>query len=141
MPDFFVPVDTTGNSEYFSRIYRRGLIYSFAYSYADSHREELTRFSRAEEFESYLDNQSALDEFVAYAAERGIKKDNEGLKASGNIINTQLKAYVARNIIGEEGFYPIIKQIDKTLLRAIEVSRQNLLAENIVATDSVVSVQ
>ena len=141
MPDFFVPVDTTGNSDYFSAIYRRGLIYSFAYSYADSHREELTKLSAANEFESYLDKQNALKDFVAYAAEKGIKRDNEGLKTSGNIINTQLKAYVARNIIGEEGFYPIIKQIDKTLLRAIEVSRQNLLAENIVVTDSVIPVQ
>ncbi len=141
MPDFFVPVDTTGNSEYFNQIYRRGLIYSFAYAYADSHREELSRFTRAEEFENYLDKQNALNEFIAYAEEKGVKKDAKGLKASGKVIDTQMKAYIARNIIGEEGFYPIIKQIDKTLLRAIEVSRQNLLVENIVATDSVVGQQ
>jgi len=137
MPDFFVPVDTTGNSEYFTTIYRKGLIYSFAYAYADSHRAELTALSTAEEFETYLDKHNALKDFVAYAAEKGIKRDSEGLKTSGNIINTQLKAYVARNIIGEEGFYPIIRKIDKTLLRAIEVSQQNLLVQNVVSTDSV----
>jgi carboxyl-terminal processing protease len=52
------------------------------------------------------------------------------LQRSGLIISTQLKAYIARNILGEEGFYPIIQQIDKTLLKAIEISRQNLLVEN-----------
>lgn len=137
MPDFFVPVDTTGTSDYFTAIFRKGLIYSFAYAYADSHRDELSKLTVADEFSVYLDKKKALDEFVAYAADKGIKKDNEGLRISRNVINTQLKAYIARNIMGEEGFYPIIKQIDKTLLRAIEVSQQNLLVENVVATDSV----
>ena len=68
---------------------------------------------------------------------KGIPRDNKGLKSSGLFINTQLKAYIARNIIGEEGFYPIIKKIDNTLLRAIEISKQNLLAENIEGTNSV----
>ncbi|WP_321348040.1 S41 family peptidase [uncultured Draconibacterium sp.] len=140
MPDFFVPADTTGNSAYFDQIYRKGLIYSFAYAYADSHREELTQFTSAGEFEDYMDQYNALNEFVAYAEEKGVKRDAEGLKISGEVINTQMKAYVARNIIGEEGFYPIIKQIDKTLLRAIEVSQQNLMVQNVVATDSVVGI-
>ena len=50
---------------------------------------------------------------------------------SGEIIRTQLKAYIARNIIGEEGFFPIIRQIDKTLQKAIEISKQDLLVENL----------
>ena len=66
-------------------------------------------------------------------------RDSKGFKKSGFIINTQLKAYIARNIIGEEGFYPIIRHIDKTLLRAIEISQQNLLVENLTDdnTDSI----
>ncbi|WP_167617050.1 S41 family peptidase [Maribellus sediminis] len=140
MPDFFVPVDTTGNSEYFNKIYRRGLIYTYAYSYADQHRDELSAFTTGDEINRYLDTQNAMDDFMAYAEEKGVKKDAAGLKESGELINTQLKAYIARNIIGEEGFYPIIKNIDKTLLRAIDISRQNLLVQNIVAPDSVVNV-
>lgn len=137
MPDFFVPVDTTGNSEYFSSIFRKGLIYSFAYAYADEHRDELTKFSSVDVFEDYLEKDNAFDKFVKYAAEKGVEKDREGLRVSGNIIKTQLKASIARNIMGEEGFFPIIKQIDKTLLRAIEISKQDLLVQNIVSTDSV----
>lgn len=140
MPDFFVPADTTGNSEYFNRLYRRGLIYSFAYAYADQNRDILSTFSDAGQIENYLDKNSVLDEFLNYAEEKGVAKDEEGLKASGAFISTQMKAYIARNIIGEEGFYPIIKQVDKTLLRAIEISRENLLVQNVVATDSVVNV-
>jgi carboxyl-terminal processing protease len=137
MPDFFVPVDTTGNSEYFNAIFRKGLIYSFAYSYADEHRKILSSFTKADEFDKYLDRNNVLDTFVKYAADKGIPRDNEGLKASSRIINTQLKAYIARNIIGEQGFYPIIQKIDNTLIRAIEISKQNLLVENINGVNSV----
>jgi carboxyl-terminal processing protease len=73
-----------------------------------------------------------LDDFVNYAQEKGIPRDAKGLQQSQEIIKTQLKAYIARNIIGEEGFYPIIRQIDNTLQRAIEISRENLLVENLL---------
>lgn len=131
MPDFFVPIDTSGNSEYFTRIYRKGLIYSFAYAYADEYRNELSVLANADEFDNFLDEKRVLDDFVKYAEEKGIPKNIKGLKASGMVINTQLKAYIARNIIGEKGFYPIIKKIDKTLLKAIEISREDLLVESI----------
>lgn len=137
MPDFFVPVDTSGNSEYFNSIYRKGLIYTFAYNYADQNRETLSTFKKADEFDTYLEKNKVLNEFVRYAAGKGVARDEKGLKESGQVINTQLKAYIARNILGEEGFYPIIKQIDKTLLKAIEISQKNLLVENLTVADSV----
>lgn len=140
MPDFFVPADTTGNSSYLNQLVRKGLIYSFAYAYSDAHRVELSEFSSPEEVVRYMDQHQALTEFAEYAAKKGVPKDKKGLNISRQIIDTQLKAYVARNILGEEGFYPIIKQIDKTLLKAIELSQQNLLVEHVVRRDSTVGV-
>lgn len=131
MPDIFVPADTSGRSDYLNRIYQRGLTYQFAFQYSDQHREYLKTLKTAGEIETWLEKQNVLDSFVRYAAGKGISSDAEGLKISGEIIETQVKAYVARNILGEEGFYPIIQHIDKTLLKAIEVSKQNLLVENL----------
>jgi carboxyl-terminal processing protease len=132
MPDIFVPADTSGNSAYFDKIYRKGLIYTFAYTYADNNRETLSQFQTAEAFDAHLSKQNVLNEFVEYAREKGVQRDAKGLKQSGEIIHTQLKAYIARNIIGEEGFYPIIRKIDNTLQKAIEISKENLLVENLV---------
>lgn len=132
MPDIFVPADTSGNSAYFDKIYRKGLIYTFAYTYADNNRETLAQFETAEEFDTYLNRQNILEDFVNYAQGKGVQRDAKGIKQSEQIIKTQLKAYIARNIIGEEGFYPIISQIDNTLQKAIEISKENLLVENII---------
>jgi carboxyl-terminal processing protease len=133
MPDFFVPVDTAGNSDYYTAIFRRGLIYTYAYSYADENRDALNKLNSADEFDKLLDEKNALGEFIEYAEEKGVSRDEKGLEESGTYINTMLKAYIARNIIGEEGFYPIIKKIDKTLLKTIEISQKNLLVQNVNA--------
>ena len=123
MPDFFVPADTLGFSNYYSKITQKGLVYQFALDYADSNRKVLSKLTNTLEFENYFQKRDILNQFVAFAAQKGIKASNGDLKTSSSIIDNQVKAYIARNIIGEEGFYPIIKNIDKVLLEAIERSK------------------
>jgi carboxyl-terminal processing protease len=117
MPDKFVPVDTSGVSPYFVKV--RSIIYRFALKYTENNRESIKKFTESRELERYLDKQALLDQFVLYAAANGIKKDPEGLKISGDIISTQIKAYIARNMLDNKGFYPIWENIDTTLKYAI----------------------
>lgn len=119
MPDKFVPIDTSGFSAYFVTV-RNTLIYRFALKYTESNRETLKKYTEFDEMEKYLDKQALLDQFVRYAEANGVVKDPAGLKISGRIIHTQLKAYIARNIIDNRGFYPIWEEIDTTLKYAIE---------------------
>lgn len=131
MPDFFVPADTVGYSPYYSKITQKGFVYQFALDYADSKRNELSKITSSDEFEKYFQKTNVLQLFVAFAESKGVKPNPADLKISSDIIDNQIKAYIARNIIGEEGFYPIIKNIDKTLLEAIQKTKipiqQNLV--------------
>jgi carboxyl-terminal processing protease len=119
MPDKFVPVDTFGISNYFIRV-RNSLIYRFALKYTETNREILNKFTDTGELEKYLDKQALLDLFVQFAASNGVKKDPAGLKISGRIIHTQIKAYIARNILDNRGFYPIWGELDTTLKYAVD---------------------
>ncbi|WP_163715286.1 S41 family peptidase [Mangrovibacterium lignilyticum] len=125
MPDYFVPMDTTGYSDYYSKITQKALVYHFAFDYSDKHRVELAKLSTPEQFVQYLQKEKVLDQFIAYAEGEGVKRSTSDLKISGKIIEYQLMAYITRNIIGDDGFYPIIQQIDKTLQKAIELSEEN----------------
>ena len=40
-------------------------------------------------------------------------------KADKNILTTQIKAYIARNIWNDDGFFPVIHTIDNTFQKAI----------------------
>jgi carboxyl-terminal processing protease len=122
MPDKFVPVDTSGVSAYFMKA--RPHIYRFVLKYTEANREKLKKYTETGELEKYLDKQALLDQFVQYAAANGIKKDPAGLKTSGKIIHTQIKAYIARNILDNKGFYPIWENIDTTLKVAIDFLKE-----------------
>jgi len=133
MPDYFVPIDTSGYSDYYSKVVGKALVYNFALDYSDKSRQDLKKLDTAAAFEEYLDKQQILDQFVNYAANQGVKKDQKGLNNSGKIIKTQIMAYIARNILGEEGFFPIIQKIDDTLLKAIELSASKDATKKLLA--------
>jgi carboxyl-terminal processing protease len=123
MPDYFIPADTLGYSGYFSKVSQKGLVYQFALDYADSNRKALSTLSNSYDFEKYFQNKDILPQFVAFATKKGVTPSKDDLKTSSSLIDNQVKAYIARNIIGEEGFYPIIKNIDKVLQEAIIKSK------------------
>jgi len=121
MPDIFVPWDSAGMTPYYVQVQNRGLIYRYAFRYSDDNRARLNRFNNYRDLLTYLDKQPLLESFVDYADKNGLKRNTEEIILSEKIIMTQLKAYIARNIIDNEGFYPIIQSIDKTLLKGIEI--------------------
>jgi carboxyl-terminal processing protease len=120
MPDIFVPADTVGISGYFLKVRNTALIYRFAIKFTEDNRDILKKITEAGEMENYLDKQMLLEQFVKFAGKNGIRPDPAGIKNSGEIIHTQVKAYIARNILDNKGFYPIIEEIDATLKYAID---------------------
>jgi carboxyl-terminal processing protease len=120
MPDVFVPVDTSGASEYYNKVRSLGLMYRFAFYYTDIHRASLDQFTSAQDIEAYLDDQDLLPQFITYAKEKGVQPDYNDIRVSKHILQKTIKAYVARNIIDNDGFYPIIADIDQTLKVAMD---------------------
>ncbi len=121
MPDYFVPVDTTAFTTYFRAVTSKGLIYKYALKYADNHRKELKALKTYENINRFLDKKNVLKQFVNYADNEGVKNNGNDFKFSKKVINTRLKAYIARNIIDNNGYYPIIREIDTDLQKAVEI--------------------
>jgi carboxyl-terminal processing protease len=121
MPDIFLPGDTTDITPYYTQITRQGLVYRFAFDYADKQRNVLVQYPDAVTLENYLNTQDLLEKFVKFAQKEGVKRNEQHVAKSGRIIHTQLKANIARNILDNPGFYPIIQSIDNTLLKSIEL--------------------
>jgi len=120
MPDIFVPVDTTSISDYYNRVRSLGLMYRFAFHYTDLHRQVLEQFTTAGDIEAYLDDQQIISQFVNYAKEKGVQPDYNDIRTSRHVMEKSIKAYVARNIIENDGFYPIIAEIDNVLQVALD---------------------
>ncbi len=127
MPDYFVPLDTTAFTNYHTKLVSKGLIYKFALNYADKNRKKLTDLESYDKINNFLAKENILALFVDYAAGKGVKANRQELRKSRQIIDTKLRAYIARNIIDNEGFYPIIKEIDDDLKKAVEILNNSKL--------------
>ena len=121
MPDVFIPADTAGFSEYYNKINRKGCEYQFCLEFTDKYRTTLSNFKTPESFVKFLQSVNILEQFITFADKQGIKRDNKGIKKSGKIIETQIIALIARNIIDNNGYYPIIEKIDNTLLKSVDI--------------------
>jgi carboxyl-terminal processing protease len=121
MPDVFIPADTSGVTNYLTAVRRKGLEYQFSFEYTDKNRKVLSGIKTVDELTAFLNKQNLLNKFVIFAEKKGVKRNSKEIKISGSIIETQIKALVARNIFDDAGYYPVIKKIDKTLLEALRL--------------------
>lgn len=124
MPDIFIPRDTSGITSYFSNVVNSGVLYLYALDYSDRNRERFAAYSDWKALQAYLRQQPLLEEFVEFAAAKGIKKRPTLIRISGKLIENQLQAYIVRNFFDDEGFYPIFLQDDVTLLKAVQLLKE-----------------
>lgn len=125
MPDIFVPLDTTGYSKYYAETVSKGMLYNFAFKYVDEKREFFTEYKDATVINNYLESINIFNQFADYAEQNGVPRSIKGCSHSRHLVNTKLKANIARNIIDNSGFYPIIKDVDATLKIAISYFKEN----------------
>ena len=129
MPDVFVSLDTSGFSEYYSNLSSKGLITEFVYKYVDNNRGTLNKYKNFDDFNNgFRINESIYNDFVSYAEKNGVKPDAVGMKISDEIIRTQLKALIARQMWKNDGFYQIIQTLDKALTKSLELIEKKQVA-------------
>ena len=120
MPDVFVPIDTNSYHTSISDAIRKDLIRQFAFNYTDKHRSELESQELANFislFEINANDFKQLSEFCK--SSDVILSISDYTEYDKTILSTQLKAYIARNIWNDDGFFPVIHKIDYTFQQAV----------------------
>ncbi|MGC9332357.1 MAG: S41 family peptidase, partial [Bacteroidales bacterium] len=125
MPDIFVPVDTTGNSELYQQIQNKNLVYEFAFKYTEQHRSRLTQHQDITSLVNDLEDHKLFNEFLSFVEENGITIKPKQLEQSKKTLKTQVYAMISRNILSNDGFYPVIHQVDTTFKKAFQVMEED----------------
>lgn len=158
LPDIFVPLDTSENSEFLTELLSNGLFYQYINEYVDANRKELNeKYPDYEAFEEgFVLDDSFVNEFIEFAKHElhhevddalsdedaevkvngeevnvdvdDIRDDvsvnqemiDEGMKVSGKIIKTRLRALLARTLWQTEAFYRVFNAEDDAVMKAIE---------------------
>ena len=122
MPDIYVPLVNDSTEYFFNRIVNLGILYEYAFDYADTHRNELKQYKTVGQFkQSFHITDAMFNELIQLADKKGIKGNDEEKKVARKESNILMKAYIGRNLFDDEGFYPIYEEMDEVLQKALEV--------------------
>lgn len=124
MPDVFVGRDTTLNTPWYNRCVNLAYTYQFAYSYTDKHRKELAKYKDWQSLEQYLLKQDILADFVHFAEDKGVERNDAEIQKSRPLMTRLLNAYIVRDMLGDEGFFPLFERDDEITKKAIELLAQ-----------------
>ena len=124
MPDVFVGRDTTLNTPWYNRCVNLAYTYQFAYFYTDKHRKELAKYKDWQSLEQYLLKQDVLAEFVRFAEDKGVERNDAEIQKSRPLMTRLLNAYIVRDMLGDEGFFPLFERDDEITKKAIELLAQ-----------------
>ncbi len=123
MPDYFVPLDTSFISTYYSQLVQKGILNFFVLSYVDDHRNELmAKYPTFPEFrDKFSISKQFINELCSYAEQEDLPFNEDDFKVSGEYIKLLAKAYMSRDLWNTSEFYEIINKENPSLIKALEV--------------------
>ncbi|QJD81325.1 S41 family peptidase [Spirosoma rhododendri] len=127
-PDYFIPRDSTWQTNYLIQLYSKNIVREFAMEYANENRKRLEKMPFAEFDKSVIITDQQMNELLNDATAEGIRFNEKEYLRSKNYIRNQIKALVARSIYqrgnkaGQNNeFFQVINNTDDTYKKALQL--------------------
>lgn len=120
-PDYFVPLDTTQNTRYLNRLFSTNSLQEYTVKYAQENTEAIYEMGFEDYRSSFVVTDQMLDDLVEIAEGNKLKFNQKEFTRSKELIKLLTKAYIARGIWDNDGFYPIFNQQDEIFMKAIQL--------------------
>ena len=122
IPDVFVPIDTAENSDYYSKLIRKGGFYQYSLTLMDTKRDEWkAEYKNVADYKANFEVEPYLEGLFAYGETKKIERVEKDIVTSKRQINNLLKAYIARNLFGSGAYLSVINDLDPAFNKALEV--------------------
>ncbi|MFM2266967.1 MAG: hypothetical protein RL757_408 [Bacteroidota bacterium] len=122
IPDYFVPKEMIFQNEFYLKA--APFLNEFAYKLLSQNRKSW-RFKDFADLEARLKISDAqINDFFKYVERRGVNRNGQG-DAVRSEVRRQLKARVAQQFFGDQGFFAISRQSDACIERALNILRLN----------------
>lgn len=125
MPDIFIPLDTSGRSDFYSQLMYGRTFAEYAFDFIENHKSFILRYKSYKEFA----NKFSIDDItymglIEYAKENSIYPTDGEIGHSRELVKNYLKAEIGRLIWNSDGFYSVIAKRDNDILKALEKVKQ-----------------
>ncbi len=121
MPDIFVPRDTTSYTSYLSELYNKSVLREYTLNYANENKAVLEKMSFVEFKNKFEVTDKMLNELIDLGKKSDVKYNASQFNRSKSMIKNNMKAFIARSIWKNEGFFPIINENDEIYIKALKM--------------------
>jgi carboxyl-terminal processing protease len=118
VPDIFVPLDAVQQSEYYHKL--RQLVPEFSYRYVITHRKELQTMKLPDLARHFKVTDIVFNDFLAFGERKQVPKERDQINMLKDPIKLLLKARIAKQYFGEEGYFTVMNADDDCVTRAIQ---------------------
>ncbi len=126
MPDIYVAMNESGQQSFFNQVSNRGFIYLYAFDFTDRRRSDLSLYGDADNFiDTFRITDAIYHDFIDFLKNLGISVPAQVGTENKELIKTNLKAYIGRNMFGPEAFFPVLHTVDRAFLKAVETIRDD----------------
>lgn len=126
VPDYFVPLDTLGTSDYFSKLIRKGVFNQFALYWVNKNRASLEKkYTNFEKYKRDFNSKNITTELINFAKKEGVEFNKPQFEDSKNTIEIRLKANIAQDLFDYKRFYEIINELNAPLQKSLEILKDN----------------
>lgn len=119
MPDYFVPLDTSFNTMYYSDLLSNNVLREYALNYAEKHKRKLSQKSFEDFLKNFSVSEEMLQELIQLGRNNGVDYDAEQFGRSRELIRTVVKAWIAQSVWDREKFYPVINEVNEAYKMAL----------------------
>lgn len=123
MPDYFVPVDTTCFTDYYLALRDKGAIVQLNVKLIDRHRVEWReKYKTFERFQKHFKiGKQDLKELIQLGTTLGATYDEKQFNTSLPLIETQMKALIARDLWDMSEYFQIINNLSDSMQKALQI--------------------
>ncbi len=119
-PDIFLPLDTMLRNKDLIQIVNK--VPAFSYSFYGGNKNILNAYSDYDEFRRQFSiTENIIIDFKSYLNKEKITFSESVFNQNKSMLKTRIKAYLAKQIWRDNGFYPILHSQDKMLEKALQV--------------------
>ena len=122
MPDIYVALENDSTRYFFNKMANAGVLFQYAFDYTDTHRNDILKYGDAKTFnERFVFTDAMFNELMRRTEDKKIKGTDADKIRARELSEPLFKAYVARDVFGDEAFYMIYEPTDDILQKAVSV--------------------
>ncbi len=121
MPDYFVPLDTTMNSPYVTKLFNSDSSREFILDYVTNNMDKFAGISMEDYHKNFKVTDEMLQGLVKVGERNKIEFDSKDFNKSKDYLKVLVKAHLGRQLYDDSAFYKVINDINEVYLRALNL--------------------